>query len=388
MLCLRLFLFGCLSAAALHADDRLFIEAKVNDQPLKLAFDTGAGAGAPVIFHDFATRHGIKIIPASPDIPLKPGNVRVSFTEAVKLELQGHTYLDAQLGVVDTMRDNPWDIDGLIGWPVTRNNIWLINGSSLKLIALAEVPPETAGWLKFREIKDSQTLFLALPQPGPGATASLGIDTGADDGVELSDKAWYQWRRAHLKQPVILEAYSMAGADLVITELAWADEIEIGGLILRGVPVTVMAPMTQRGRPDAIAMLGLAALKRMDTVLDGKNGVAYFRPLITPPPPYKHNRLGAIFTPTDPETSSELLAHVAKGSPAEEAGVRDGDILLKIDQLDVTPWRSHPDILAAMKESWVKAPGTKIRLTLRRGGKTLLIDVVLRNILGPEDKPA
>ena len=82
------------------------------------------------------------------------------------------------------------------------------------------------------------------------------------------------------------------------------------------------------------ATLGLAALKRLDIVIDGKHGIAYLRPKKTPPLPYQHNRLGADFIPQDSH-NDDLIAHVANGSPAYEAGIRDGDILLKEGEKDV-----------------------------------------------------
>jgi len=84
--------------------------------------------------------------------------------------------------------------------------------------------------------------------------------------------------------------------------------------------------------------------------------------------------------PLDPQTTNDLLAHVAKDSPAAQAGIRDGDVLLKIDQLDVTPWRTQPGFFHST--DFGPGFGDETSLTLRRGGKTIAIDVMLRNISG------
>ncbi len=379
-----LLLTAVATAAFVKADDRILIDAKLNDQPLKLAFDTGASE--LTIFRRVAEQRGLKVVPPPADARLKPGEVFASRTEPVKLELFGQTSLNMLLGVIDSPPNLPLDTDGQIGWPTIRNNIWFLSGSTSKFTLLKELPPEAAGWIKLRELKDRQILCLELPQKNPGPPVYLGIDTGADSGVRLSAEVWAKWRAAHSEQPVTLEAYFMPGIDLVIAEFAWADEIDIGGLILRNVPVTSMNPIEAvRQPPGTVAVLGLTAMKRMDTVLDGKNGVAYAHPLNTPPLPHVHNRLGAVFVPIDPRSSNDLMAHVAKDSPAAGAGIRDGDMLLKIDELDVTVWRTQPGILP-LRRFWVQAPGTKLHLTLLRNGKTLTADVVLRNILGPEPK--
>ena len=77
--------------------------------------------------------------------------------------------------------------------------------------------------------------------------------------------------------------------------------------------------------------------------MDGKTGVAYVQPHPGPRAPYQHNRLGAIFAPGD--ASDDLVAFVLDGSPAYEAGIRNGDVLLKIGDLDATKWQTDPAVL-------------------------------------------
>jgi C-terminal processing protease CtpA/Prc len=81
--------------------------------------------------------------------------------------------------------------------------------------------------------------------------------------------------------------------------------------------------------------LGLEALKRLDLIVDGKHGMAYLRPKQTRSVPGDHNRLGAVFVPRD-DQSDDLVAHVLEGSPAFEAGIRNGDVLLSIGGRDLT----------------------------------------------------
>src|SRR5208283_2475928 len=121
------------------------------------------------------------------------------------------------------------------------------------------------------------------------------------------------------------------GEGLVVREESWADRITFGPLVLTCVPVMEATPTEEAsGGPHFEGELGLAALKRLDLIVDGGNGRAYLRTKTTAPPPYRHNRLGAEFVPTE-SPGSELVARVAGGSPAEEAGIRDGDVLLKLD---------------------------------------------------------
>ena len=378
----RALLFTVLATGGLVcADDRILIEARLNGQPLKLAFDTGAGG--LIVFRNVAEQRGLKIAPPPADARPEPGKIVFSRTEPVKIEFLGRSIPDERLMVVDLPSSLPSDIDGVLGWPIIRNNIWFLSGSALKLRLLNAVPSETASWFKLAELKDRPVLCLEFLQKNSGRPVYLGIDTGSPSGVILSAEAWEKWRKAHPKQPVTLEATYMPGIDLIVTEIAWADEINIGGLTLRNVSVSRMNRMEQAVQPPGtVAILGLNAMLRMDAVLDGKNGFVYTRPLNSASRPFTHNRLGAVFVPADLASNNDLIAHVAKDSPAAKAGVRDGDVLLKIDQLDVTPWRTQPGILP-LRRFFAQASGTKLCLTLRREGKTMIADVVLRNILGP-----
>jgi S1-C subfamily serine protease len=128
--------------------------------------------------------------------------------------------------------------------------------------------------------------------------------------------------------------------------------------------------------------LGLAALRSLDFIIDAKGGFAYLRPKETRPPPYGHNRLGAVFAPVDLQ-SEDLIARVVHGSPGWKAGIRNGDVLISIGELDVTKWRTDPAVLP-LGRFWERAPGTKLELTLRRGKEMFKTEVVLRQILSPE----
>jgi C-terminal processing protease CtpA/Prc len=81
-----------------------------------------------------------------------------------------------------------------------------------------------------------------------------------------------------------------------------------------------------------------------------------------------------------------LVAHVLAHTPAFEAGIRDGDVLLKIEDLDVTKWRTLPGILP-LARFWTRPPGTRLGLTLKRQSNLYRATLVLREILSADIKP-
>jgi thiol-disulfide isomerase/thioredoxin len=60
-----------------------------------------------------------------------------------------------------------------------------------------------------------------------------------------------------------------------------------------------------------------------------------------------------------------LVRHVLRGSPAEKAGLRDGDVILTVERAAVA---KPTDVSSAVAQ---RAPGDALALTLRRGGQTI-----------------
>jgi hypothetical protein len=238
---------------------------------------------------------------------------------------------------------------------------------------------------KWKSIQlETQLDLLALDMPlEHGINGIVLLDTGSMYGVELSPQKWSKWKSSHTNQPSTFESYYSPSIGPVIQEESWADKISLGSLMLTDVPIMAADAnnITLASLPQTQyeATLGLAALKRLDIIIDGKNGFAFVRPKTTAPLPYQHNRLGADFIPRD-SRSDDLIAHVANGSPAYKAGIRNGDVLLKVGKLDFTKWRTD----ANPPPDQVGQPGTKIKLTLKRGDKIFKTTAILQNILPPD----
>ena len=74
------------------------------------------------------------------------------------------------------------------------------------------------------------------------------------------------------------------------------------------------------------------------------------------------------------------LQGVAPGSPAEKAGLQEGDVLLSINDKDFEDVKGYSSIFFAMK------PGDEITLGFERGGKRKTVKALLLSKNQPEDK--
>jgi len=284
--------------------------------------------------------------------------------------------------------------DGYVGWGIVSHKIIKLDASNQKFTFLRKVPKEAAGWRKFSLRKDWGILALDTENPNGGKGVIL-VDTGSVSGVGLAPQKWREWRAAHLTQPARLILGYMVQPGLMVREQAWSDELSLGSLKLTDVVVEEADSWSlDKTRTEHAATLGMTALKRLDLIVDGKRDVAYLRPKRTPasPPSFEQDRVVLVFVPRSVQ-SDELVAQVLDGSAPYVAGIRDGDVLLKLDQRDVPTWRADPG------EKWSaeigdpfltpssnNLPGTKLELTLKRCGELFnaTIDLMEIAVLAPE----
>ncbi|MCS7242448.1 DegQ family serine endoprotease [Candidatus Caldatribacterium sp.] len=72
-----------------------------------------------------------------------------------------------------------------------------------------------------------------------------------------------------------------------------------------------------------------------------------------------------------PEAKGALVADVSKGSPAEKAGLRRGDIVLKVDE------KETPTVSDLQREIRSRRPGDRVRLEIWRDGKRMILEATL-----------
>jgi hypothetical protein len=271
-------------------------------------------------------------------------------------------------------------IDGFFGWPLFRDNIIRIDADRQLLTTIDEVPAEARTWTSLRLHRKSSLLSLEIPGPHEGGT--IFIDTGSDSGVSLSPARWSEWTNAHPNRPKTLRGSYSPRSGLVFGEESWSQQLSLGPLTLTDVPVTQSSDGDMSGISEYAATLGLAALRRLEIIVDGKKGVAYVRSRNGPARPYDYNRSGVVFAPGDMQLSrtNNLIAQVMEGSPAYEAGIRNGDTLLKLNQEWCTNWTQ---LTAAV----FRKHGTRVDVTLKRGDQAYDTTVVLRDIFPSSANP-
>jgi hypothetical protein len=370
------------------ADERVMLNAMINGQPVRLAFDTGSSRST--LFRDAAARLGVKTVQGPSNGTLKPGQVWLSNSEPLTLSLGGVSVITT-FGVLDS--GIPAQFDGFLAWSDVRDNILVISGRDRSLNVIDKLPKEVKRWPHWKLVDPSwdelasQWLGFQVTQTNGRSRSVIYLDTGDDGGVRLCGQKLNTWRAANLGAPVTMMAHYYPGLSdgLVVREEFWATNLDLGGpLRLSGVPISRCTDSE-----DAVdgyrAAIGLFALQSLNVVVDGIAGEIYIQPTTPPSDTWTHsyNRIGAAFTPHDIR-GGDLTAKVLPNSPAYAAGVRDGDVLTRVGELDVTKWRTDPRVLP-LSRFWSQPAGTKINIACQRGGTNLDFNITLKEIfpLGP-----
>ena len=399
-------------------EDEFFrCDARINGQPVHFLIDTGCSFPA-LLFRTGVQRLGLKLKPQEFG-EFNGHRAPFQLTEQCLLELPNwgfwsmfHFPVKLRVGTPLLLLGEPeltlprFDpiIDGVIGWPALRNGIVRMDASHGKLEFLRAVPNEARHWfrLKMHHSASDEGGFAwqwrfplgkrVIASPGllqldladaNGSRQTLMIDTGDQEwGIKLSPQKWREWKAAHLTQATVLSGCFMADGAVMVHEAGWADEISFGALKLTNVSVAENTLATNH-----IAILSFDALKHLDVIIDGPHGVAYLRPVSRPAQQTALEGPTALFAPRDLR-NKELVAHVLPNSAAFASGIRDGDILLKVDGRAVSQWEIDPGdkwranspnghmFVAATNSSTMSS----IALTLRRGGDLYDAQVVPKGV--------
>ena len=83
-----------------------------------------------------------------------------------------------------------------------------------------------------------------------------------------------------------------------------------------------------------------------------------------------------------------VVVEPIKGSPAEKAGLKPDDVILKINDYKVKDNVDEEGLQEAVKEIVKHKPGEKIKIGIKRGDKDMTIEVVVgkRSDIFPKDK--
>lgn len=372
-----LFLAPCVIAD----ETRIMMDCYINGQPVKMAFDTGAEG--PVLFNQTADRLKLSIVKETPDvIKIEPGKFKLRLTEKCTFQFaKDGPKSSIQFAVVDIPSYMEMDTEGLIGFGGMKHMMFELNPSMQRLKVRETLDFDKFQW-KCLDIRTDLNILVAKTSNDDEKQDLLLIDTGDPQGLTVKKELWQQLAGGEADLNTTLSAMYLPSVGLMVDRERWFKEIDFGELLLQNMPTRMGFETIQAlGDLGVDGILGMWGLSCYTWIVDGPAGKIYYKEndLIRRPQEYQYNRLGAVFVPENIQTTNALVAHVIEDSPACAAGIRDGDELLRIGQLDATKWRTDPNVMP-LSQYWEKPAGTIIELVLLRNGEEKKIAVRLKEI--------
>ena len=339
---------------------------------LNFILDTGSGG----ISLDSATVDYFKITPTPSDLTILgiAGSRKVSFVYNQKLKLPGLTVdsLNFHVNNYDILTAVYGEkIDGIIGYSVLSRYIFWINYDSLKIniYSNGRLKYPRGGWLyepilrtlpvqnaRIRDEVTVQSRFLF--DIGAGLCLMLNKDF-IEDSNFLSKK-----RTLYPK-----EAEGVGGKiDMHMTVIK---EIRIGPYRFRNIPVFVFDDTYNiTSYPYLSGIIGNDILRRFNMILNYAKKEFYFMANSHYQEGFDYAYSGIELYMIDGEI---ILGDVAAGSPAELAGLREGDEVISINNI-------LGQNLQLFKSA-LQQQGEKIRMIVNRDGELMEFHFKIKSIL-------
>jgi hypothetical protein len=128
-----------------------------------------------------------------------------------------------------------------------------------------------------------------------------------------------------------------------------------------------------RANPEAVGLVGVEVLRRFRVILDYAGGRMLLQPNDRLAEPFVWDAAGLRLRAEPPDFAPPVVSGVLAGSPAEEAGIVPGDVLLRVGGRDTSD-------LERVREA-LRQSGRSLSVELVRGGESLRVTLETRELL-------
>lgn len=356
-------------------NNHLYIQVTVNGHPLQFMLDSG---GANILTPEAAKSAGVESKGALEGGGVGKKSVSTGFGKVKNLTLDGKATLDNQIfgvlplpgfGEVEGVR-----FDGLVGYEVFKRFVVRIDyaARTLTFMLPKNFKPADAG---------TAVPFVFLGRiPGvKGSIDGLGGEFEIDTGSRAALSLWAPFVKAHdldsryATTPATVVGWGVGGSA--------SGRVTRGGTLMIGSvpvhdPVVELSTAKQGAGADKYVAgnIGGEILKHFTVTFDYANQTMYLKPNEYYAAPMTYDRSGMWI---NGGASGFAVKSVMTGGPAEQAGLETGDVIIAVNGKPASGIALY-DMRAMLRD---EAPGTKVRLTVSRDGKTRSATLVLRRLI-------
>lgn len=342
--------------------------------PYNMIFDSG---GQNILTPQIARKLGIKSTGAVPIGGAGPKNVQAGLAQIGEMSI-GNAHLNDQqflvmplpATLVNERHDLP--IAGIVGFEMLKNFAITIDyGNRTMTLADPHAFTYTGKGTRLAFTTDGHAPLVHANLDGVEGT--YWLDTGNGGGLILFDpfvKAHPQLDKARAG----LHLVSPGGVGGTIPEFQTRfASLQLGPYVLRNVAASVTHQSQGGFASQTLAGdIGSQELRRFTVTLDYANGAVYLEPNAWMSKPMLGNRTG--FNLVQPDARTLQVLSVARGTPAYEAGLRAGDVVVAVDGHSIVALGSS-DVAMLMHRK------QHVTLTVMRAGRRRNVSFELRDLL-------
>jgi hypothetical protein len=339
---------------------------------LNFILDTGSGG----ISLDSATADyfNVKGTPSNRTIRGIAGIRNVSFLNNRKLHLPGLTVDSLNFHINDysiLTAVYGEKIDGIIGYSVLSRYIIKINydSASIEFWTKGSYKYPRGGYL-FRPIINSTPVQQLRVKDGRTITARFLYDMGAGLNMMLSTDFLKDSSLLDKKRKLFAkEAEGLGGkVDMAMTVIK---EVKLGPYKFRNVPVYVFNDTFNiTSYPFLAGLLGNDILRRFNVILNYDRRDIHLLPNTHFNEPFDYSYTGIELYYIDGKI---IIGDVAKGSPAEEAGIKEEDVIVAVN-------KNFSQNLQQYKAA-IQSTGDRLILIVQRDGQLIQFNLKVKSIL-------
>ena len=339
---------------------------------LNFILDTGSGG----ISLDSTTVDYFHITPTPSEMTILgiAGTRKVSFVYNQKLRLPGLTVdsLNFHINNYDILTQVYGEkIDGIIGYSLLSRYIFNINydSSKISIFTNGRMRYPRGGWL-YEPILRTLPVQTARIRDAITTNSRFLFDIGAGLCIMLNKDFLEDSNFLDKKRKLYAkEAEGVGGkVDMHLTVIK---EMRMGPYRFKNIPVFVFGDTYNlTSYPYLSGIIGNDILRRFNLILNYAKREFYFMPNNHYQDPFDYAYSGLELYFVDGEI---ILGDVATGSPAEVAGLREGDVLIGINNL-----------LGAniqQLKTALQTAGEKVRVIVTRDGKLMEFSFKIKSIL-------
>ena len=358
------------------AGEHLIIDVKVNGEgPFNFLLDSGAGTS--LLDKKLAGKLGFTMLEGMKAVGIG-GAEDLGATKIDSLSIGEFKIMDLNLFATDLAfigQALQTQIDGIVGYDLFARCVVKLDyrNRELTIIDAEEFEYSGKGDVIAGEIRSN--LIHIQGRIDDNYDGWFRVDTGASGAVHLHGPFVEKHSLMEKYQPQFeAEAAGAGGSQTIV--IARAGSIQLGTGYFIENPLISMPKGGGGGAMtmvDSIATIGNRVWSRFTLYFDYGNKRLILEPNETFYVPMVFNRCGFTVSYSDglPE-----IQHVFQGKQAEKAGIKPGDLILKINKLH-TEELSH-DRIQAMLDG---PENTRIKIKLERAGKKFTRKIVLKDYL-------